>query len=135
MGMVLRDSALFHAALPGEVLLSEDALASATLLATSLFVAAGPRRPAGPCCAGCGRAYFEFRGENRVYCLSCGESGVITTDSAETRIETQLPAHSWRSVQESMAHGEWLKEMKARFLRDKERLKVALASREGGEFI
>lgn len=135
MGMILKESVLVHAALPGEVLLSADALASATLLAASLFATAGPRRPAGPCCVGCGGTFFEFRGGNRIYCLSCGASGTVTTDAAETRIDTRQPANPWRGVQEAKARGEWLKEMKARYLRDKECLKTASASREGGEFI
>lgn len=134
MGMTLKDRAVVHAALPGEALLSAEGRTAASRLAAALF-APEAAKPAGPCCTECGGTYFEFRGENRIYCLSCGATGTVCADGPALRAETRPPAHSWRGREAMKAHGAWLKGMRERFLRERDRLKAAAAPYRGGDFL
>ncbi len=134
MGMVLKGRALFHAALPGEVLLSEATSAEAGRLADALF-APGEWRGDGPSCAECGGTYFEFRGGNRVFCLLCGGSGTVSEDGPSLSVSTRAPEHGWRGTAAMKTHGDWLVEMKERYRRERERLKAVASAHSGGEFI
>ncbi len=133
LGMRVKDRALVHAALPGEVLLSEDGKRAAERLAASLF---GDPRPAkGPHCPVCGGTYFEFQGGARVYCLLCGASGFASIDGAGSRIDTTPPAHAWMDARALEEHGRWLAGMKDRFLRERDRLRAVAFPHRGGRFL
>ncbi|MDA8121684.1 MAG: flavodoxin family protein [Deltaproteobacteria bacterium] len=134
MGMEVKGRAVIHAALPGEVLLSEEGMAAAARLAGSLF-APGARQAPSPSCTRCGGTYFEFRGRDRVYCLLCGAGGTVAGEGEGVRIETVAPAHSWRGPDARKAHGEWLIGMKERYLRERDRLKEVSRPYAGGNFI
>ncbi len=134
MGMTVKGRAVIHAALPGEILLSEKGMIAAAGLAAALFAPETPP-PDFPSCTECGGAFFEFRGADRVYCLQCGSTGTVAGSGAEVRVETSPPAHSWRGPESRKAHGEWLIGMKERYRRERERLKEACRSRSGGKFI
>jgi hypothetical protein len=134
MGMGVKGRAVIRAALPGEALLSEEAMASAAALAEAL-VDPVPRPAASPSCTECGGTYFEFRGGDRVYCLLCGAGGVVLAEDGRVRLRTIPPAHSWRGDASMRAHGEWLREMRERYLRERSRLKEAALRYAGGEFI
>ncbi|MEK6779157.1 MAG: flavodoxin family protein [Candidatus Deferrimicrobiota bacterium] len=134
MGMSVKGRAVIHAALPGEVLLSEEGRAAAARLAGALF-APGTPKPGTPSCTRCGGTYFEFRGGDRVYCLLCGAGGTVAGGGDGVRLETEPPAHSWRGPEARKAHGEWLIGMKERYRREQERLKEACRPYAGGNFI
>ena len=134
MGMNVRGRAVIGAALPGEALLSEEALASVATLAEAL-VDPSPRPAASPSCTQCGGTYFEFRGGDRVYCLLCGAVGSVLAEDGGVRLSTVPPVHSWRGDESMHAHGEWLREMRERYLRERVRLKEVALRYTGGEFI
>lgn len=135
MGTTVKGRAVLRAALPGEVLLSEEGKAAAASLAAAL-AAPEPPTSASPSCSECGGTYFEFRGGNRIFCLLCGAGGsVLTGDDGLTRIRTAPPAHVWRGDASMHAHGEWLREMRERYLRERTRLKEAARPYAGGEFV
>ncbi|MFZ2223440.1 MAG: flavodoxin family protein [Candidatus Deferrimicrobium sp.] len=134
MGMSVKGRAVIRAALPGEALLSEEAMSSAALLAEAL-VDPVPRPAASPSCTECGGTYFEFRGGDRVYCLLCGAGGSVLVEDGRVRLRTVPPAHGWRGDASMHAHGEWLREMRERYLRERTRLKEAALRYAGGEFI
>lgn len=134
MGMTLKGRAVVHAALPGEAFLSDEGPAVAQRLADALF-APGAERPEGPSCAQCGGTYFELRGGNGVYCLSCGGVGTASTEGGGLRVDIAPPAHPWLGPAARRAHGEWLIGMKEKFLRERERLKAVAARHKGGDFL
>lgn len=134
MSMNVKGRAVIRAALPGEALLSEEAMASASALARAL-VDPGPPAASSPSCTECGGTYFEFRGGNRVYCLLCGGEGSVIVGDGGFRLHIDPPAHSWRGNADMHAHGKWLREMRERYLRERMRLKEAAARYSGGEFL
>lgn len=134
LGMTLKGRALFHAALPGEVLLSEETRDAAGRLASALF-APGEWKEEGPSCTECGATYFEFRGGNRVICLLCGGTGTVSADGFSLALSIRAPEHGWRGTDAMKAHGTWLAEMKETYRRERERLKAAASAHAGGEFI
>jgi multimeric flavodoxin WrbA len=134
MGMKVKARAVIHAALPGEALLADEGISGASRLAEALF-STEPKADGGPACTECGGTYFEFRGGNSVYCLLCGARGTAAADGPDIRLAMSAPAHSWRGPEARKAHGEWLVGMKAKFLRERERLKDAMRDRIGGTFI
>ena len=134
MGMDARGRAVIRAALPGEALLSEEAMASAAALARAL-VDPAPGAPASPSCTECGGTYFEFRGGDRIYCLLCGAAGSVLAEDGRVRLRTVPPAHGWRGDASMRAHGEWLREMRERYLRERARLREAARAYAGGDFI
>jgi len=134
MGMEVKGRSVIHAALPGEALLSEEGKAAAGRLASALF-AKGARPAENPSCTQCGGTYFEFRGGNRVYCLLCGASGMVSSERDGVRIATTAPAHSWRGPESRKMHSEWLIGMKEKYRRDRDRLKSIAQSYAGGTFI
>ena len=134
MGMEVRGRAVVHAALPGEALLSGAAMEKVDALSAALS-APSTAAPDGPACTACGGRYFEFRGGNRVYCLLCGASGEAVPCDGGVSLRTVPPAHSWQGREAMRTHGEWLKEMRERYLRDRDRLKELSRSYAGGDFV
>jgi len=134
MGMDVRGRAVVHAALPGEALLSEAAMASVAALAAALSAPVADA-PAGPACTACGGSYFEFRGGTRVYCLLCGADGDVVPRDGGISLKTVPPAHSWQGREAMHSHGEWLREMRERYLRERDRLKEISRRYAGGDFI
>jgi multimeric flavodoxin WrbA len=134
MGMDVKGRAVIRAALPGEALLSEEAMSSAAALAAALIDPVS-MPPASPSCTECGGTYFEFRGGDRVFCLLCGAGGSVHAEDGKVLLRTVPPAHSWRGDTSMHAHGEWLREMRERYLRERSRLKEAAIRYVGGEFI
>lgn len=134
MGMRLKGRAVVHAALPGEAFLSEKGPRIAGRLAGALF-APESEKPSGPGCAHCGGTYFEFRGANGIYCLSCGGLGTVSAAADGVRVDVDPPAHPWMGSEARKAHGEWLVGMKQKFLRERDRLKAVGARYKGGEFL
>ena len=80
-------------------------------------------------------AYFEFRGTEAIYCLSCGGNGTLTMEGGKIRLVIGPPAHSWSKKEDRTSHGKWLIAQRDEFLRQRERLKDAVKPYLGGEFV
>lgn len=107
-----------QAALPGDVLMKEEYLATARRLASLLF--GGPQREDGRGCPFCGSDVVRIEAEALVCTLCDGrfrlEGGTIT------RIEPGRPLGSLPAIE---AHRTWLREMKERFVAER-RERIAL---------
>jgi len=134
MSMEVKGRAMIQANLPGGVLLSEEAMASASALARAL-IEPGPLAPTSPSCTVCGGTYFEFRGGNRVFCLLCCGEGSMIVEDGRLRLHVAPPSHSWRGKAAMHALGDWLRETRELYLRERSRLKEVVLPYAGGEFI
>jgi len=134
LGLSLKGRAVVRATFPGDAVIFEEGRNVARRLAADL-VSPGGRNPDGACCPECKGTYFEFRGANSVYCLSCGGTGVISVAGGETRLEIHPPAHSWRKKEDRISHREWLISQREEFLRRRNLLKDAVKPYLGGEFL
>lgn len=134
LGMSLKDRAVVRATFPGDAVLSEEGRGAAHRLAAAL-VSPDEYTPEGICCPECHGTYFEFRGTNSVYCLSCGGTGSFFDDDGKTRLKIRPPAHSWRTKEDRISHREWLISRREEFLRRRNLLKDAVKPYLGGEFL
>jgi hypothetical protein len=123
-----------RATFPGDAILFEEGRSAARRLAAAL-VSSDDYAPDGISCPECKGTYFEFRGMDGIYCLSCGGTGTLSVDGGNIRPVIAPPAHSWRKKEEMAAHGKWLLAQREEFLRQRERLKDALKPYLGGEFV
>ncbi|HEX7518678.1 MAG TPA: hypothetical protein VF325_00235, partial [Candidatus Deferrimicrobium sp.] len=91
--------------------------------------------PDGVSCPECKGTYFEFRGMDAIYCLSCGGTGSFSVDGGNVGLAIGPPAHSWRKKEDMASHGQWLIGRREEFLRQRGRLKDAVKPYLGGEFL
>lgn len=118
----IKDSRLLYAALPGEIFYGEENKAVAAEMGAALF---GERRhdPA-PTCPVCGGSTFRFLGADRVRCMLCSNVGTVSLPGGEPRFSVEAGEHEmFTSLEAVVAHREWLKGMKDRFLRERGQLK------------
>jgi len=134
LGMSLKGRAVVHATFPGDAIVFEEGRNTAHRLADAL-VSLDNYVPEGVSCPECKGTYFEFRGTDRVYCITCGGTGTFSVDGGNVRLEIRPPAHSWRKKEEMAAHGKWLIGQREEFLRQRNRLKDAVKPYLGGEFL
>jgi multimeric flavodoxin WrbA len=134
LGLSLKGRAVVHATFPGDAILSEKGRGVARRLAAALD-SPDDYVPAGVSCPVCKGTYFEFRGADGVYCLSCGGTGMLSVEGGNIRPVIGPPAHSWRTREEMESHGRWLIGRREEFLRQRDRLKEAVKPYLGGEFI
>jgi multimeric flavodoxin WrbA len=134
LGLSLKGRAAVRATFPGDAILFEESRSAARRLAAAL-ASTDDYTPDGISCPECKGTYFEFRGMNGIYCLSCGGTGTLSVDGGKIRPVIGPPAHSWRKKEEMAAHGKWLVEQRDEFLRQRERLKEAVKPYLGGEFV
>ncbi|HWS16294.1 MAG TPA: flavodoxin family protein [Candidatus Methylomirabilis sp.] len=134
LGLSLKGRAVVHATFPGDAILSEKGRSAARRLAAAL-VSPVDYAPDGVSCPECKGTYFEFRGADAIYCISCGGTGVYSRDGDKMRITVTPPAHAWRTKEDMISHGRWLVGQREEFLRQRERLKDAVKPYLGGEFI
>jgi len=134
LGLSLKGRAVVHATFPGDAILSEISRSAARRLAAALASPAD-YAPEGVSCPECKGTYFEFRGSDAVYCLSCGGTGTLSVDDGKVRLAIAPPAHSWRSKEDMASHGKWLVGRREEFLRQRDRLKEAVKPYLGGEFV
>jgi len=134
LGLSLKGRAVVRATFPGDAIVSEEGRSAAHRLAVALVSPDG-YTPEGVSCPECRGTYFEFRGVNGVYCLSCGGTGIFSVDNGKAHLEIGPPAHSWRTKEDMASHGKWLIGQREEFLRQRERLKDAVKPYLGGEFI
>jgi hypothetical protein len=117
-----KNTQVVYGALPGEIFLNKENKQSAGELASALF---GPRiKEKGPCCPQCGGDTFRFLDNNRVRCMLCSNSGIVTTSSGSTRFKIPESRHDFFSSKEdALKHKKWLLGMKSRFIEHKKALK------------
>lgn len=127
---------MLYGTLPGEVFLNEENLQTAALLGRSLFGAALPVA-GGPACPICGGNTFQFLDRNRIRCMVCSNAGTIRMTHTGPEVDIASGEHEMlRSLEDLVAHRQWLQSMKQRFLMEKDRLKpITLRYREGFEWI
>jgi len=117
-----KNTKVVYGALPGEVFLNKENKQAAGELASALFGVGVEKR--GPCCPQCGGDTFRFLDNNRVRCMLCSNSGIITMPSGFTTIEIDKSRHDFfASKEDSLKHKEWLLGMKSRFTQNKKTLK------------
>jgi multimeric flavodoxin WrbA len=117
-----KDSRVVYGALPGEVFLNEENKRTAAELASALFGSRVEKK--GPCCPQCGGDTFRFLDNNRVRCMLCSNSGIITIQSGPPTFEiTKSPHEFFLSKEAAIKHREWLLGMKSRFIEHKKVLK------------
>ncbi len=134
LGMSLKGRAVVRATYPGDAVVLEECRGAARRLAAAI-VSSEEYVPEGISCPECRGTWFEFRGKDALYCLSCGGTGTLSVDGGRIGITIGPPAHSWRSKEEMAAHGRWLVEQRNEFLRQRDRLKDAVKPYLGGEFV
>jgi multimeric flavodoxin WrbA len=134
LGLSLKGRAVVRATFPGDAIVSVEGRTTAHRLAAAL-VSPDDYAPEGVSCPECKGTYFEFRGMDTVYCLSCGGTGSFSVDGGNVDLRIGPPAHSWRKKEEMASHGKWLAGRREEFLRQRDRLKEAVRPYLGGEFI
>ena len=134
LGLSLKDRAVVRATFPGDAILSAEGRNIALRLAAAL-VSPDDYVPEGISCPECKGTYFEFRGTEAIYCLSCGATGILSVDGGKVLPMIKPPVHSWRKKEDMASHGKWLIGQREEFLRQRNRLKDAVKPYLGGEFI
>ncbi len=124
-----------YGALPGEVFRNEGNEKTAEALGNALFGPALP--PAGPSCPLCGGDTFRFLDARRVQCMLCSNTGTMETGAGGPTFAIAPGPHELFSTREAaVAHLEWLRGMKERFLEERAGLKsVGAPYRKGGDWI
>lgn len=128
----LKDSRIIYGALPGEIFYGEENRTVAAEMGAALF---GQRRPPSvPSCPVCGGSTFRFLGGDRVRCMLCSNPGTLSLHHGVPHPTVGEGDHEmFTSLEAVVAHREWLKGMKERFLRERAQLKeIAAGYREGG---
>ena len=118
----IKASREIYGALPGEIFYGAEAKTAAAQLGASLF---GKRETrGGPSCPLCGGQTFRFTGDSSVCCMLCSNYGTLTFEKGVPHFEIATGEHEmFTSLESAVAHREWLKGMKERFLSEKDALK------------
>lgn len=110
-----------QAALPGEALLTPENLTRARALGSKLF--SGQVYNAGRWeCPGCGGDLFRLQEGGGIQCPACGMQGVWQADGDIRFNSSGYYRFSREQMEEHFGH--WLVEMKERFRREKDRIKI-----------
>ena len=117
-----KNTKVVYGALPGEIFLNQENKQAAGKLASALFGTGAEKK--GPCCPQCGGDTFRFIDKNRVRCMLCSNSGIITMPSGSPTFEITESRHEFfASKEDALKHKEWLLGMKSRFTQNKKTLK------------
>ncbi len=125
-----------YGALPGEIFVDSANKSIAAELGRALFAPAPAKNE--PSCPLCGGQVFRFLGADRVKCMLCSNTGTLCImENGRLVFEIQRGGHDLFLTQaEAVRHGQWLRQMKDRFLAQKSTLKkIAAAYRRGGTWI
>jgi multimeric flavodoxin WrbA len=124
-----------YGALPGEVFVTPDNRQAAADLAAALTAPTPEKAPFA--CPQCGGQTFRFLGEDRVKCMLCSNDGRLRMEDGHPVIDIRRGEHVFfLSSEDALAHARWLRQMKGRFLEQKEALKkIALDYRGDGRWI
>jgi len=118
----IRARRMIYGALPGEIFLNDHNRDTARTLAAALSKPASDQP--GPHCPLCGGATFRFIDHQRVRCMLCSNEGAFETTGGKPRFNIQKSDHDlFLTLEDALAHREWLLSMKARFKEQKDSLK------------
>jgi multimeric flavodoxin WrbA len=122
-----KDSRIVYGALPGEIFMNPENKQTAAELACALFEPCVEKK--GGCCPLCGGDTFRFIEHNRVRCMLCSNSGIMTLQDGAPVFEISKSDHElFLSKEEALKHREWLLGMKSRFVQQKKALKKITGS-------
>ena len=117
-----KQSGIVYGALPGEVFMNPKNKQAAAELACALFEPCVKKK--GACCPQCGGDTFRFIEHNRVRCMLCSNSGIMSLQDNAPTFEINKSDHElFLSKEEAVKHREWLLGMKSRFVQQKKALK------------
>jgi NAD(P)H-dependent FMN reductase len=118
---------IVYGALPGEVFMNPKNKQTAAGLACALFEPCVEKK--GACCPICGGDTFRFIENNRVRCMLCSNSGIMTMKEDTPVFEIKKSDHElFLSKKDAIKHREWLLGMKSRFVGQKKALKKITVS-------
>jgi multimeric flavodoxin WrbA len=118
----VKGTRIVYGALPGEIFFKEEGKIAAAELAEALFGEA--LKEEEPCCPVCGGKTFRFLSDSALQCMLCSNSGTISASGGGFQIEIQEGEHQmFTSLSAAVAHREWLRGMKRKFIENKARLK------------
>ncbi len=116
-------SAVLYGALPGEVVLNEENLKILKDLSTRFFTENEDKKIKEFNCNICGSNYFEFLENNFVKCLVCKNKGKLVMEDNKINVYIEEGELFFGSKEAKLRHKEWLKNMKNRFISEREKLK------------
>jgi len=130
----IKASAVFYAALPGEVLFDAGKLATAGDLGSALFGEA--MAGGGPGCPLCGGDSFRFLGGGKVRCMLCGNDGTYRMEGESPVFDIRRSGHDlFLDREEALRRENWLRGMKDRFIAELPRVKEVRDRYKGGDWI
>jgi len=122
IGADIKRCTMIYGAMPGEIFYLQQNRDTAAKLAAALFSPTVDNQM--PCCPICGGTTFRFLGDGRIRCMLCSNPGSLEMDEKRPVFKIEKDAHPlFLSLEDATAHREWLKSMKDRFLREKDKLK------------
>lgn len=134
-----RGSEVVYAALPGEVLLSDEGKRAAKRLADALVGGSSGREADSrvPRCNLCGGDTFRFLENGNIRCMVCSNEGTYGWKDNALHVETARGVHALFLTYEDVSnHFAVLRSMKDRFVAMRKELKAAVQGyREIGEWI
>ena len=118
---------IVYGALPGEIFMNPENKQTAAELACALFDPCVEKK--GACCPLCGGDTFRFIENNRVRCMLCSNSGIMTLQDGVPVFAIKKSDHElFLSKEEAVKHRQWLLGMKSRFVGQKKALKKITGS-------
>jgi NAD(P)H-dependent FMN reductase len=121
----LRGAAVLYGALPGEIFLDDNGLATAQRLAEALDKGREKADPRGPRCPLCGGDTFRFLGDGQLRCMLCSSSGHYECTEEGIQVRTMPGEHPlFLSCEDAKRHARWLRGMKEKFLERRKELKA-----------
>lgn len=128
----LRASAVIYGALPGEVLLGENAADTAAQMAAALESPDERHMPGSPSCPVCGGDTFRFLGGGRVRCMLCSSAGDYEVTGGEICFRTAADDHPLFLTPDAVRrHAQWLRAMKERYLSQRRELRAVVREYSG----
>lgn len=131
----IRARRMIYGALPGEIFLNDHNRDVARTLAAALSKPVSDEPE--PRCPLCGGTTFRFIDRQRVRCMLCSNEGAFETIKGQPCFNIQKSDHDlFLTLEDALAHREWLRSMKTRFKTHKDSLKkISSAYRHDGTWI
>ncbi len=126
----IRAQKIVYGALPGEIFMEANNLATAEELAAALFQPVPTTT--GPRCPLCGGATFRFLDRERIRCMLCSNAGRLVAEGGNVSVSiTSGPHELFLTHEDALAHRQWLMDMKSRFQAQKKRLQEIVREYRG----
>jgi multimeric flavodoxin WrbA len=122
----IKQRQMVYGALPGEIFLNQKNRQTAKTLALTLF--SETQTPTTPHCPLCNGDTFRFLGDNRIRCMVCSNTGILSIERNQVIFDINSDGNDITlSPENANKHRLWLEKMKDRFLKDKATLKKIVA--------